>query len=182
MDHPAVTNMNRYLRLSAVLCAVVLSSCDKNGVQTITDAPPASRIKFFNFGLGAPNVNFYANDSKMTAIVSSTGTESTLGVAQGSAGSGGLYDGIDPGTYTITGRISAATDKDLPISSVSATIADGKWYSYYISGPYDATAKKADAFIVEDPVPAVDFTQAYVRFVNAIYNSSPMVLSAKNQT
>src|SRR6476620_10190613 len=111
MDHPAVTNMNRYLRLSAVLCAVVLSSCDKNAVQTITDAPPASRIKFFNFGLGAPNVNFYANDTKMTAILSATGAESTVGVAQGGVGSGGFYDGINPGTYTLSAKISAATDK-----------------------------------------------------------------------
>lgn len=175
--------MNRYLRIAGALCAVVLSSsCKKDGVQDITAPAPASRIKFFNFGLGAPSVNFYANDTKMTAISSATGAESTLGVAQGGVGSGGNYDGIVPGTYTLTAKISAATDKDLVISSVSAPIADGKWYSYYISGPYDATAKKADAFVVEDPVPALDYTVAYVRFVNAISNSTPMVLSVKNQT
>lgn len=174
--------MNRCLRILGACCAVVLSSCGKSAVQTITTAPPASRIKFFNFGPGAPSVNFYVNDTKMTAITSSTGAESTSGVAQGSAGSGGFYEGIDPGAYTITGKISAATDKDLAISSVSATIADGKWYSYYISGPYDATAKKAEAFVVEDPVPAIDNTVAYVRFVNAISNSTAMTLSAKNQT
>ena len=176
-------NMNRYLRIAGALCAVVLSSCfEKNGVQDITVPAPASRIKFFNFGPGAPNVNFYANDTKMTAITSATGVESTVGVAQGGVGSGGNYNGIAPGTYTLAGKISAATDKDLAISSVSAPIADGKFYSYYISGPYDATTKKAEAFVVEDPVPALDYTTAYVRFVNAISNSSPMVLSARNTT
>ncbi|HUQ48383.1 MAG TPA: DUF4397 domain-containing protein [Gemmatimonadaceae bacterium] len=174
--------MNRYLRIAGVLCAAVLSSCEKNGVQDITVPAPASRIRFFNFGLSAPSVNFYANDTKMTAILSATGAEAVTGVAQGGVGSGGFYEGIAPGTYTLTGRISAATDKDLVISTVSAPIADGKWYSYYISGPYDAATKKAEAFVVEDPVPARDFTVAYVRFVNAISNSSPMVLSAKHQT
>jgi hypothetical protein len=183
MDLPAVINMNRYLRIAGVLCAVVLSSsCKKDGVQDITVPAPASRVKFFNFGPGAPNVNFYANDTKMTAISSATGAESTLGVAQGGVGSGGNYAGIAPGTYTLAGKISAATDKDLAISSVSAPIADGKWYSYYISGPYDATAKKAEAFVVEDPVPAINYTVAYVRFVNAISNSGSLALSVKHQT
>jgi hypothetical protein len=183
MDLPAVINMNRYLRIAGAVCAVMLSaSCKKDGVQDITAPAPASRVRFFNFGLGAPGVNFYANDTKMTAITSASGAESTTGVTQGNVGNGGNYDGIAPGTYTLTGKIAAATDKDLVISSVSAPIADGKWYSYYISGPYNTTTKTADAFVVEDPVPAQDYTVAYVRFVNAISNSTPMVLSAKNQT
>jgi hypothetical protein len=182
MDHPAVINMNRYLRIAGAVCAVVLSGCEKNAVQDITVPAPASRIRFFNFGPGAPGVNFYANDTKMTAISSATGTEATTGVAQGGVGSGGNYDGIAPGTYTLTGKIAAATDKDLAISSVSAQIADGKWYSYYISGPYNTTTKTAEAFVVEDPIPAIDYTQAYVRFVNAISNSGTLTLSIKHQT
>ncbi len=173
-------NMKRHLGFAGLLFAASLSACDKNGVQDITTAPPASRVKFFNFGVGTPSVNFYANDTKLTAIVSTTGAESALGVGQGAAGSGGYYNGIAPGQYTLTGKIAATTDKDLPISNLSATIADGKFYSYYISGIYNSTAKTADAFVVEDPLPAVDYTVAYVRFVNAISNSSPMVLSAKS--
>ncbi|MEO7369057.1 MAG: DUF4397 domain-containing protein [Gemmatimonadaceae bacterium] len=175
-------NMKKYLGLAGLLVAAAVSGCDKNAVQDITTAPPASRVKFFNFGVGTPSVNFYANDTKLTAISSTTGAESTLGVAQGNTGSGGFYNGIAPGQYTLTGRITATTDKDLPISNVPATIADGKFYTYYISGIYNTTSKTADAFVVEDPLPPVDYTVAYVRFVNAISNSSPMVLSAKNTT
>lgn len=174
--------MNRYLSVAGALCAVVLSSCEKNGVQDITAPAPASQIKFFNFGLGAPGVNFYANDTKMTAITSATGAEATTGVAQGGVGDGGNYAGLVPGTYTLTGKIAAATDKDLIISSVSAPIAAGMHYSYYISGLYNTTAKTAEAFVVEDPIPAVDYTVAYVRFVNAISNSGATVLTAKNTT
>ena len=47
---------------------------------------------------------------------------------------------------------------------------------------YDATAKTVDAFVVEDPVAnKVDWANANVRFVNAIYNAEPMALYAKNQ-
>jgi hypothetical protein len=173
-------NMKRHISLAGLLCVAVLTSCEKNAVQDITAAPPASRIKFFNFGVNAPGVNFYANTTKMTAINSATGVESTTGTVYGGVGSGGFYSGIAPGQYTVTGKIAATTDKDLAISNVAATIADGKYYSFYQSGFYDASAKTVDGFIVEDAIPTIDYTVAYVRFVNAISNSSPMTLFAKN--
>jgi hypothetical protein len=172
---------HRYLALAGLIAAGLVTGCEKNGVQDITEPAPTSRIRFFNFGVNAPNVNFYANDQKMTAIVSATGAESVNGVAYGSVGSGGNYNGIAAGTYTFTGKISAAADKDVSISPVQAQIADGKWYSYYVSGFYNTTSKSAEAFVVEDNLPAVDYTKAYVRFVNAISNSSPMALTAKEQ-
>lgn len=175
--------MRLYRSVTVLLGAAVLSSCEKNAVQDITGTPPVSGIKFFNFGVNAPSVNFYANDAKITAISSATGTESTLGVAYGGVGSGSFYSSITPGQYTFSGRISATVDKDLPIASVAGTIADGKRYSYYMSGFYNTTAKTVDAFIVEDVYPdAIDFSVATVRFVNAISNSSAMTLFARNTT
>lgn len=171
--------MNRRGSLVVLLSAAALLSCDKNAVQDITAALPAARIKFFNFGVNAPAVNFYADATKMTAISSATGVESTAGTGYGGVGSGGLYMGIAPGSRTITGRISATVDKDLPISSVTATLEDGKHYSFYQSGFYNTTTKTVDAFIVEDAIPAeMDFTVAHVRFVNAISNANPMTLYA----
>lgn len=176
--------MKKYLSLAALLCASVLSGCDyeKNAVQDITGTVPASRIKFFNFSVGAPGVNFYANSQKMTAVTSATGVESVNGTAYGSAGNGGgsLYSAIDPGSYTVTGKIAAATDKDLAVASLQTTIADAKFYSYYMSGTYNTTTKATESFIVEDPIPAGDFSVAAVRFVNASSNSSPLQLFAKN--
>lgn len=169
----------RHLPRVVLLCAAALASCDKNTVQDITGPLAASRVKFFNFGVSAPGVNFYANAAKITAITSGTGTESTNGVNYGGVGNGGLYSAIAPGQYTLTGRIAAAVDKDLPIATVSTTIADGKYYSFYMSGIYNAGTKSADAFVVEDPVPAQpDYTAAYVRFVHAISNANPMTLYA----
>lgn len=173
--------MKRHKSFAVLLCAAALSSCDyeKNAVQDIVGDLPASQIKFFNFGIGAPAVNFYANDTKVTAVFSSTGTEAVTGVGYGGEAAGGLYAGIEPGQYTLTGRIAAATDKDLPISSVAATIEDGKSYSYYQSGVYNTTTKTVDAFVVEDAFPAeIEWSGAQVRFVNAIFNSNPMTLYA----
>jgi hypothetical protein len=164
-----------------LVCAAVLSSaCGNDAVQSITGPAPASAIKFFNFGVNAPGVNFYANNTKMTAITSGTGTEATTGVAYGGVGSGGFYDGIDPGTYTLSGKIAATIDKDVAISNLSVPIVDGKYYSYYLSGFYNTTTKTVDNFIVEDNIPQVDFSVAYVRFVNAMSNANPMTLYAKN--
>jgi len=177
--------MTTRTRFVALLCLAALSAgCEKNAVQDITEPSPGeARIKFFNFGVGSPGVNFYANTQKMTAISSGTGIESTTGVNYGGAGSGGLYMAIAPGQWTLAGMIAAATDKDLAISGVTATLDAGKYYSFYQSGLYNTTTKKADAFVVEDPLPAgFDYTTAYVRFVNAIYNANPMTLYAKNTT
>ncbi len=169
--------------LALVVGAVALAACEKNAVQDITGTLPSARIKFFNFGVGTPAVNFYANESKITAVLSATGVESTNGVASGGVGGGGFYSAIDPGQYTFSGRIAAAVDKDLTITRASSTLADGKSYSFYISGIYDATAKTAEGFIVEDSyVSTIDFTVAYVRLVNAISNSTPMTLFARNTT
>lgn len=175
--------MNTFRSIAVLLCAASLAACEKNAVQDITGTLPSAKVRFFNFGVNAPGVNFYANTTKMTAITSATGAESVTGVVYGGVGSGGFYAGIQPGTYSLEGKISATVDKDLTISRVSTTLADGKTYSFYQSGFYDGTAKSVDAFVVEDPYEAnIDFSVAYVRFVNAISNSQPMTLYAKNTT
>jgi len=185
--------MNRYRSIAPLLCVALLSACGDSAVQKITTAVPGSAIKFYNFGVCGttqttttscmPSVNFYANDTKMTAINSTSGAESSLGTAYTAVGNNGIYSGIAPGQYTVSGRMSAAgPDKDVPVSNTPVTLVDGKYYSYYLSGFYNTTAKTVDSFIVEDDLPAIDFSTSYVRFVNAIANSNPMTLFAKNTT
>lgn len=177
--------MNRHHRSALLLaCALIIASaCDETGIQDVSVPLPegTALIKFFNFSVDAPGVNFYANDTKMTAILSATGAESTSGVNYGGAGASGLYLTIPAGSYTLSGRIAADTDKNLPISSLPVTLAAGKAYSFYQSGIYDKTAKTAEAFIVEDSfTDKFDYTVAYVRFVNAVPGSAPLVLYAKD--
>jgi hypothetical protein len=175
--------MTRHTSIAALLFASLLSACGTKEVQSLTGTEPHARVRFFNFGVNAPSVNFYANETKITAVQSTTGTESTTGIAYGGFGAGGAYSSIDPGQYTLAGKIAAATDKDLVISSVNTTVEDGKYYSYYMSGFYNTTAKTVEGFVVEDAFPiSTDSTVATVRFVHAISNSNPMTLFAKNTT
>ncbi len=175
--------MKRHRAVAALLWAFVLASCDKNAVQDIAGPDAGARIKFFNFGVNAPSVNFYAGGTKMTAISSTSGTEAVTGTAYGAVGSGGFYSAITAGQHSLEGKIAAATDKDLAIAKVTATIAEGKSYSFYMSGFYNTTAKTVDAFVVEDPfVTTFDYSVAHVRLVHAISNANPMTLYARNTT
>jgi hypothetical protein len=187
--------MHRYRPLALLLAVAALFACDKNGQQDITAPVSGAFVKFHNFGVNAPAVNFYAGSSKVTAISSAncqppndtttvcrtSGNEATTGTAYGSLGNGGLYNQLPAGSTTLAGEIAAATDKNLAVASVSSALETGKFYSYFISGIYDTTAKKVEAFVVVDSLPAIaDYSQAYVRFVNAVSNSQPMQLFAKS--
>jgi hypothetical protein len=188
---------NRYCAIALLACVAALAACDQNGIQSITGPETGAAVKFFNFSVSSPGLNFFAGTQKLTAISStscqppndttsvcrSTGVESTVGTAYGAAASGALYNQVPAGSVTLTGNIAATTDKNLAVTTITTTVETGKFYSYFVSGIYDATGKKADAFVVEDPIPAItDATTAYVRFVNAASSSQPMILYAKDQT
>ena len=192
--------MNRYASAAAVFAAVAMAACEKTAVQVI-DAPelPASQVRFFNFAVGGPAINFYANTTKVTAISSATcsptptdtvqqrvcrenGAESTNGVAVGGVGSGGLYAALQPGDYTLKGTIAATVDKDLAVATLPTTLTAGKIYSFYTSGFYNTGTKSEEAFIVEDALPDLDWTKAIIRFVNASSNSSPMTLTSRDSS
>lgn len=189
--------MNRYISLAVLAGVMSIAACDKNGRQDISGPVSGAKVKFFNYGVGAPGVNFYAGTQKITAISSTScsppadttaacrgnGIESTTGTAYNAIGSGGNYNAVSSGTVTLAAKISAATDNGLAISSVSANLDDSKFYSYFVSGVYNTTTKAADAFVVEDQLPtSVDYSQAYVRLVNASSNAGTEGLYAKNTT
>ena len=165
------------------LSALTLAACTKDAGQEDEITAPISalaRVKFFHFGVNGPGVNFFANDTKMTAITSGTGAESTTGTAFGGAGAGGLYTAVQPGQYTLSGRIAAATDKNLAIVNLPTTLTAEKLYSFFLSGVYNTTTKAQDAFIIEDVLPPLDRAVACVRFVNAIFNSTAQTLFVKH--
>ena len=182
--------MNRYGFVAALCGVAVLAACDSlksnTGLQQITSPPASSRVKFHNFSPKAVGVNFYANGVKMTAIANSactapataadstacttTGEESTTGTTYGQVASGGLYDAIAPGQYTLTAVTAGGSTV---VSTATQAIADGKSYSFFMSGPYNTTANTADAFVVEDDIPTtVEDSVGYMRLVNAISDGS----------
>jgi hypothetical protein len=187
------------LFLTLLVAAAGTAACEKNSLPEIAGPlTGGAAVKFFNFSVGAPNVNFYVNDKKVTGVSStgcylltdanrtqclSTGSESTTGVAYGSAGNGtnAWYSDVAAGSVSVAGKIVGLTDPGLVIANLSSTVEAGKFYSYYLSGVYDPATKKTDAFMVEDPTPAQDFNFAYVRFVNASATAGPLILYAKDR-
>jgi hypothetical protein len=178
-----------------LLSATVLSSCGEEAFPDITGPLAESRIKFFNFSVGAPGVYFYANNTKAAGVgaasvvidaktgVVTSSAEPITGIAYGSVTAGGYYSAINPGSYDLQAKHADTTLRSAVVSKVTTSLAAGKWYSYYISGVYDATTKTAEAFVVEDNIPAtVDWSQALVRFVNAGPTSAPLTLYGTNTT
>src|SRR4051812_48079262 len=113
--------------LAVLLGCVALAACSKGEIPSISAPAPGSAVKFYNFATGAPSVNFYANESKLTAVSSTNGAESTSGTAYGTVATGGFYTAIAPGQYTLSGRITAAQDNGLAIVSAPTTLADTKY-------------------------------------------------------
>lgn len=178
-----------------LLSATVLSSCGEEAFPDITGPIAESRIKFFNFGVGAPGVYFYANGNKVAGIsavsvvidaatgVVTSSKESVTGTTYGNVTSGGYYSAIAPGSYDLKAQLADTTQRATVVSSVATTIASGKFYSYYVSGAYSTATKSAEAFVVEDNFPVnMDWTQAHVRFVNAGSTTAPLTLYGTNTT
>lgn len=176
----------RYLLSAVLLLSTIIYSCDKTDIQTIDDPVKATGIKFFNFSINSPVVNYYANDIKVSSIVSTTGVESgTTGLSYSTAfPANNAYATIDPGTYDFkaTRPSTAAADKGLVINKFTANVMDGKRYSLYMCGFYNATAKTTDAFMLEDILPPLDTGFAYVRFVHTSPNANPVNFFMKLKT
>lgn len=180
--------MNRNKFLAALLGVVSLTACEKTAVQDITrPIEGGAFVRFNNYGVGAPAVNFYANEQKVTAISSAscspppstpvpacttTGVEATTGVGYGGSANGANYSMLTPGQYTLSSRIAAVVDNGLVVSSASAALQSGKFYTYMVSGIYNAATKQSEAFLVEDNLPtSFDYSKSYVRIVNASANA-----------
>ena len=178
-------------RLALVACAALLSACklfDETAVQDITDPADAAstRVKFHNFAPSSVGVNFYANNQKVSAVSSTrcsptpaaadvdacktTGFELTTGTTYGNGAAGGLYVSLEPGQATLASRIAGTATV---VSTLTQTLTAGKFYTFVMSGIYNATTQTAEAFVVEDPIPAtIDYSVATIRFVNAIPNGT----------
>lgn len=165
----------------------LIISCKKDGIKEINTntTENGGQIKFFNFGVSSPSLNFYANNGKVSAIVSATGTEATTGILYGSVFPTTNYSLLSPATYSFTGVVPAlaTVNPNVVVATLSTAIEAGKFYSLYTCGIYNTTTKTTDAFIVEDKIPAGNQALANVRFVNTISNATASFdLVVKNTT
>ncbi|WP_410220918.1 hypothetical protein [Pedobacter sp.] len=170
------------LSIFSITCFI---GCEKNAVEDITVPYNGALFKFYNFALSSPTVNAYANNTKFTAIASLTGTESAAGTSAGGVAPARGYSLVQAGSNIVfrvvtpsTMAASATTGfgPNLEIASVTASIEDGKNYSFYASGVFNKTTQKADCFIIEDKLPQPDSSASYIRLVNPGHNTSTLSL------
>ncbi|TKC00736.1 DUF4397 domain-containing protein [Pedobacter cryophilus] len=159
-----------------IFCAMlIISSCDKDAVQIIHTPPNGPLVRVYNFALNGPSANFFINDFKISAANSTTGKELATGLG---------YSGVFPTNNSYINAptsgsvafktivpLNATVNPGITVANVTSTIETGKYYSFYTSGVFDATAKTTSGFIIEDMIPAVDTSTAYVRIVNTVPNA-----------
>ncbi len=166
-----------------VLVPLLLNSCKDEAVLDINEPIAGARIRLYNFSINAPSVNFYANDTKISAALSQTGTESINGVSFGGTYPANQY-ALAPGGENIiratTSSTITTTTPNLTIASVVHKLELDKYYSVFISGIYNTTDKKSDAFVVEDNFPiALDTARAFIRIVNPCPNTTLKLVLTK---
>ena len=176
-------------------------ACSTRTASRTSPAPAAGAyVKFFNFGVNAPGVNFYANDTKVTAIsvdhlprrrptpdprvCARPAIESTTGTAYGAAGNGGLYSSIAAGQYTFDGQDRGGDGQG---SRGRERRRDARRREVLLvlhrAASTTRRPRRVDAFVVEDAFPAtIDFTQRMCGSSTRVSNSQPMTLYAKNTT
>lgn len=155
-------------------------------MKSIDGPVTGAGVKFFNFSMNSPVINYYANDIKVTAALSTTGAESgTTGLSYAAVYPAiNSYAMISPGIYDLkaTRPSTATADPNLVINKWNAKLEEGKNYSLYLCGFYNTAAKSSDAFLLEDVLPPIDTAATYVRFVHASPNANPVNFFMKNKT
>lgn len=168
----------------SILCVIALTSCEKNAVQDLSVAPQGPQLKFYNFGVNAPAVNFYVGNQKVSAVASTTGAEAAGGTVFGGVYPSTGYAAV-PGGGEISARTSstAAANPGVTIATTSGVaMEDGKQYSFYVTGAFNTETLKADGFLLNDELPGNDTAHAFVRFVNAgVAQAGLLTVTLKDQ-
>jgi len=165
--------------IKTVIAAVIVlafTACDKNAFQVIDAPPTGPNFRVYNFAVGGPQVNIYVNDVKVSAIGSTTGKESASGIA-----AYGIFPGTNSyvniqnnGNVVIKAKtpVNATTNPGIETTTTTSNFENGKFYSFFTSGIYNATARTTSSFVVEDKIPAIDINFAYIRLVNTVPNAA----------
>lgn len=161
---------------------IFLSSCKKENRldAAIEDSMDnRAKIRLYNFAIGSPSANFYSNDQKISAILSSSGAEALAGTSFGGTYPNNQYALVPTGEREIrmVTPSTLTTGANLVTASVTHNFLDQRYYSAFTSGIYDAVTKKSDAFVVEDNFPAqFDPINAYIRIVNPGHNTTTITM------
>ena len=156
-----------YINFAILILAVFLGACEKNAVDEHT-APYTSGalIKFYTHAEGAPRVNFYLNDQRVTASAP-TATDIPLGLAYGTSYPANGYLNVPSGDLTVAVMdtvTSATKGKADLITTTSTRLDESANYSAYLIGKTGSY----ETLVIKDNLPEDNFNRIYFRFVNTM--------------
>lgn len=139
----------------------VINACDENAIPIVTEPLPenASVGKFFFYSPHAPATNIYFNNTKISAIASSS-DDKEKGRKYKSVYPSNAYAILPTGNFTVKVKDLDGID----IVSKDLTFDAKKRYSIFFLGD----SLSPEIFQLEDVHPPVDVNQIYWRFVNTL--------------
>ncbi|MDX5483291.1 MAG: DUF4397 domain-containing protein [Hymenobacteraceae bacterium] len=177
---------NILLKSFAVLAAgFMLGSCEENAIDNFSQPVNSGAfIKFAHAAPEAPAVNFYLDNSKISALApNNSGEEQGLGYESGSIFPASYgYSNVEAGSRTLQ-AITTATEGNAVVASTSVSLEQGSYYTSFLIGAPDAY----ETLFIKDELPAENYSQSHIRFVNLVQNApasydAEVVLKATSET
>ncbi len=159
-----------YSLLSIVMLGI--SGCDKiDSIPTRFTPIPVTNtnVKFLMLSPDAPQVNFFANSAKVSAVAPSA-TNAVLGFVYASVYPGAVgYATIPSGSVKVDSKVpdSSLVTPGAVILSTTQSFDPLKFYTYAIVD----SLSKISAVVVEDDPTVADPTKAYFRIANFVSNN-----------
>ena len=163
-----------------VILVTIVMSCDKTDTipERYTAIPGANtNIKFLNMSPGSPQINFFANSTKASAIASaSSGAEA--GIIYNSSYPAPIgYATLPSGSIKIDAVVPAASTV-MPGATIMSTTQAFDATKFYTLVMLD-TFTKATPLVVQDDPTVPDATKAYFRVANFLASAPVKVEISK---
>lgn len=166
-----------------LITAFGIGSCDKKSTlpDRFTPIPAGNtNVKFLNMSPDAPQVNFFTNGIKVSAVAP-TATNAVQGIAYAATyPSTVAYATMTSGSLKIEVKVpdSSAVMPGATIFTNTQTFAAGKFYTYALVD----SLSKINVVTFEDDPTVPDQTKSYLRIANFIPNGTIRIEITKTST
>jgi hypothetical protein len=157
--------------LAILAAGFLLSGCEKNAInENYQPASSGAYVKMIHAAQEAPMSNMYLDNAKITALA-----PTTAGIVTGLSYAGTAvfpatygYANVPAGSFNlqIIDTTSAKGTADI-VAAAPVNLSEGASYSAFLIGKAGAF----ETFLVQDELPMMNQTKAYIRFVNVMVDA-----------
>jgi Domain of unknown function (DUF4397) len=168
--------MKKIYQILAVCSFAFLLACgDKSDIEQNITPSDGARVKFYHLAPDAAGVTIFANDQKLSGVLTVSSFPPATQLTPNVLVYGGTFPNLDyaviaGGTAKIKVVVPAtSTTPEIPAISAELPFESNKFYSVYAYG----TSPTYSAFVLNDDFTAADPKKAYVRFINLVNTTTP---------